>query len=1220
MIKTGFSGAFILFCTTVSIHADVLDRSGGTAFLGSGSAQVDISGGNFVGSSGGVADETTEPGNYSSVRSSGGDGMQLLLGAARASNALFQGGHGGIALATNANASADGGHGASVNHPLTAEGILPPVSGGNGGEISSQGTFSGGNGLSVSDGYGGSVILHSGSDGFLLQTNGTLTGLVPTNFATADGSGVVVIGGNLGWLSSNNPPVFVGGGSTVTNIILPPGGVIIPPTQPPLQPQPFDDELLIIKDATFGGGNGGFVLSRNDASANGGNGLESWVSDLLFVKNSVITGGIGGVAAGYENVTALGGTGLWVSGASNLVIRGSVVRGGDGGIAGAFPEDYYGNYANASGGHGLYGEDLAFTSISNLTANGGAGGTVDTHHGYVPPTNNTPYVRFPSLQKIAMGGHGASLSFNRSADIHISDSRFTGGNGGIHAGDSFTPALYWGNDARGGDGLSLFALAPTNTLVLKDVMATGGKGGTITNALYNSLQSYPSTKGGDGANISGFSEVSVEGGHFRGSNSGILSFEAPPTPEYAPTLYPVFGNRAGVGMVLEADSATINGGIFDGGVAESDPLNSGVGLFFNGERLRILDGRFNARDGSSAVGLSATALRSIELEGGTYNGLILSGTMPLTREGERLSVDGLTELYISSNSTVLGETSLFGNFWVNRVDPGTFQNTEFLWGNLRIDAPLILSDGAQFESHSETYSRMEHVELQRGATFIAGDQTLFGHLQVGDGATLVLKSYWFPYVNNPMGFITASKVDIKAESAFFGTGSTLALDHRQWWNPPMDTNQLVASLTAENLLLASATETNSMTQQGLDSISTAYRNHYLTDYDFVLTTSTSQQLVSVYASSVALADKVDNPLPPILAETIDSARRSGIELPEEFAKILNHLDSPKTHARAKTELRRYFHTTAAPMILQAVYAGQHARHDQVLSHLADVRASVPSGAAGPSLEQKGWVGWVKGYGTRAEKDTDADFTGYDANIAGAVIGIERGAEGILIGAAGGTARTDIETDEPGSADVDSWFGTLYSTLGTDTLYFDATLSYGHSSIISQRGGLFPAQANYDAHSAVGYIGVGKTYRPAQWIEIDPRLGGQVDYYRQEGFTETGILNNTYSVYDRWSFTSTLGSDFSFPFQATDNLLLRPMLHLDWQHNFNADPGSITYTTEGIGSPGTAAIQSPEADTFLLGIGIAADLHERIGIELHLDQQLANGWQSTTASGRFRVHF
>ncbi|MCF7817288.1 MAG: autotransporter outer membrane beta-barrel domain-containing protein [Kiritimatiellales bacterium] len=1252
MEQRGRLSAFLLICIVQAAQAATFENGLLSANGGNGSDgntdDIIISGGNWIGTDGGIADESellgTSPDAYvSQIHSSGGAGV-YYTGASQfsvTSNATFTGGHAGqsIGISTNADAYSNGGQGASVSAPPHSylinpfPGIInpqtPPFSGGSGVVITFTvfptnltiigGDYFGGTGgnLTVVGGSGTSVY-----SPYTPITSGTFYGGSGGTASTGSSTVVIANGGNLTLTDS-----LIYDGTLI-------GGIVTSPSK------------YEISQGVFSGGNAGYAKSLKNAEAEGGAGLFLDNVNDISIGTITATAGNGGHAIGNEDIIARGGNGFAVHTSTNLVINGGGFLGGNGGTAqlSATNQSFYA--MDASGGSGILGTSIQQTTLLNVVSKGGNGGTVDSGHTDLP-TEHTSLLH-------ADGGTGASFNNQNAFQIFpnpqreseislVRDSTFTGGNGGTISGGNI-PASFWNNSpsARGGNGLDMYGYNPygtqPNQLVLKNINAYGGDGGNIllTGGITNNSNSYiwKDASGGHGAEIQGYDDVTVDGGIYQGGKGGYIEQEKR-TPmvlrDGSILIQPsLSGNTSGgYGMVVMADHATILDGTFQGGDSTLDPLRKNSGLYFFGKSLEIYNGNFNAlEDANISQGLYAYAQDSLQIHGGNFNSMEIVGYYR-TNETDF----GFSELYISSNAVISGETVMSGNIRVPLFESGTFQNVTLTGGNFNFEDQLTLKSGAHFETDGvSTVLQMTKATLESGATMSIGDKAIFGELQVDDGATLVLKSVWSAWRSSGvMGLAHANQADVSANQAIFNIDSALAIDHQQGWIPAIGTTQQVASLTAIDLLITDGTNTHDMAQQDLDRISDSLNNYYLTTYDFSLFSSSTQQQIKVFASSCPLAGKTDNPLPGDLARFIDAYRTGASvsqELENKMDEMLFFLNNPATSKQFVDESRRYFNTAASPMVVSAVQAGQQAQLNQVLSHMDSFRQSGgiassrpgPQGAAGPAEDQKGWSGWMKGYGIQATKDTAGDFTGYDANIAGAVIGVEKAFENSLIGVAGGQARTDVTTDEPGSSDMDTTFGSVYGSYGTKTWFIDSSLAYGHNQVTAKRGSLMPSQAKYDADNVSGYIGGGRQYRINGKMALTPDVGTQISYYRQEGFTETGVLSNSYDAYDYWSYQSILGASASMVFPAGDALLLQPELRLHWRHEFNADAGRISYITEGTGTGSSASIQSPEEDTLVIGAGLVATIKERVDIDLRIDQQLSKDWESTTYSGSLKVRF
>ena len=1279
--KRGWLFAISLLIALQSAHAasfenGVLSANGGHHLFAS-LGEISISEGTYSGNDGGIAAESTllqsTPDAYvSEIHSSGGAGI-YITGTTQLngiSNSTFTGGNAGqsTGISTNANAFSNGGQGASVSSYSSIIGEAQR-NGSTAFETLNSGILStmGGSGsILVLGGTGGHVTAVNGNEAFLSGSGSTLTisegnnldgTMTSASFTASSGTSLTIYDGNLlggsgGSASFTNTLVVTGGtGLSLlnTNITFVDGiftggfGGIATGTLP---------TAYEINNSTFTGGDAGYAEGRKNAEAEGGAGLYlDNVSDIS-IGAITATAGNGGQAIGSRDIIVRGGNGFAVHTSTNLAINGGDFRGGNGGAASLSATNHNFHTMDASGGTGIMGTSIQQTTLQNVVSTGGNGGTADSGQPDLP----TGY----TSRMHADGGAGASFNNqygfqtfpNPQRDSEsslVQDSTFTGGNGGTLIGGNI-PGAFWINSpsARGGNGLEMygyyFSKAHTNQLVLKNVTARGGNGGDIllSGEIVDNSYSWKNAGGGDGATIQRYDHVVIDGGVYQGGKGGHIEYKAEP-PVVLPNGNTIIamsssGNSgAGRGMSIAADHATILNGTFQGGGSLSG-FRTGGGLYFSGDTLEIHDGQFNAseKDLYAGEGLYAHVVESLNIHGGNFNSIGISGNYWGHLYGpdnvystDYIASNQYSDVYISSNAVVAGQTRLSGSIRVSEIDPGTWQNTVLSWGNFLFEDHLVLDEGSYFSSQRPSSFIASDATLRPGSTMMIYGNATFNELELQNRATLLLRATQYTLISGGVGgFLHEDDTHILADTISFEDESQLLFDG---WHPfmPIGTTQTVANLTADEIMMHRGTNTYDMSQEDLDSLSSVAGNNYLTSYDFTISSSPTQQQITVEATGLALTGKKDNPLPHGLSLLIDAYRSgttTGLSAEDSIQDLLWQLENPSQHRT----LKRYFNTTASPMVVSAVQAGQQAQLNQVLQHvdsfrkaggLASSRPS-PKGAAGPIEGRKGWSGWMKGYGSDITKDPDSDFTGYDANIAGAVIGIEKAFGNSLIGVAGGTARTDIETDDSGSSDADTYFGSIYGSCGSDTCYIDTSLSYGHSRVEAKRT-LLPtiAEAEYDAHNIAGYIGGGREYRINDKLAITPEAGAQISYYHQESFTETGgpLGSNLYDSYNYWSYKSIVGANTTMDLPLGESLNFQPSLHLQWRHEFNSDPDKLSYTTQGV-TDLEAAIQSPEKDMLVIGGGLTTTVKDRVNIDLRIDQQLADGWESTTYSGSLKFHF
>lgn len=1132
--------ALLQYAQTVTLENGILSANGSPAFVTTKN-QTTISGIKFQGSNGQTADEAA-----------------FLT---QSPNAIISEVH------------ANGGAGMSSSSSVN---FIHAASGGNGGEIS----ISGGQGIQLN----------------LPNSSITYSGNLSTSLTEA--SSTFATGAAIGSALHINDKFTILDGSFTGGA----GGIILASTNLLTAPtfQAYDTISI--------GGNAGYANGQKNAIAQGGAGLFLDTKGDIHLEHTHITAGHGGHAIGAQNISARGGSGLTLHNSTNLIINGSTFRGGNGGRAKQLFTTKTNTYTvDASGGNGIYGNNITLNNLSGIIATGGNGGIADSTDMTPSQTTRNTLSVAPAFQaKIANGGTGGLLYTDAPSNVSILDSTFKGGKGGTVRGNNLSHALYNGTiPAHGGNSLTLSNISSNHAphLILHNIQATGGNGGTVAEA--GSFSLTPSANGGHGAAVSGFETVTIDAGTYQGGSGGNVK------------------NRSlgGSGLIISASRATILDGTFSGGHSEP-PLGASSGLLFYGNTLEIKNGVFRGEDNTTGFGLKAHASESISIQGGTFSSLGIQGDNNIY---SRNAANGYTELQLSSDAHIENQTYLFGNIHVHTPEAETFQNTLIANGHTVFDGHLELDQNALFQTLYQGKLSASNLTAHAGATILLRDDATFENLDLKAKAQLSIESrHSFLTATSNAGFLGIQEPHITAKQIGFNEDSSLDFN---LYSPlfSIGATQEVATIRAEKMQYISGSGPTSLSQDDLNALTASVDDGYLTSYDFILSTSSNQQFISIQAIGTKLAETKNQPLPPELANALDQYRNGNSiatltpQTTERFFNLLTNLNQPSTSHQYAPELKKYFKTTSTPMILQIAHAGQQAQLAQVLGHVKSIRAT-PLGASGPAKNTRNWSGWIKGYGTKATKDASADYTGYDANMAGAVIGIEKTGNNTIIGLTGGSATANIDTDDSGSSNIETYFGSIYASLGTEPFFIDSNLSFGHNTVDTKRGVITPSKAKYNAQNAMAYLGTGKELHLNNQLSLTPELGGQLGYYHQESFTEAGVLNNSFDDYDYWYFQSIFGARVAIALPPVKFISFQPDLRIHWHHNFNANPARITYITDGTGTGSSANIQSPEEDTLIIGTGLSSIIKDRIKIDLHIDQQLAKNWNSTTFSGSFKIQF
>lgn len=278
----------------------------------------------------------------------------------------------------------------------------------------------------------------------------------------------------------------------------------------------------------------------------------------------------------------------------------------------------------------------------------------------------------------------------------------------------------------------------------------------------------------------------------------------------------------------------------------------------------------------------------------------------------------------------------------------------------------------------------------------------------------------------------------------------------------------------------------------------------------------------------------------------------------------------------------------------------------------------PDGAAGPQgVEEKNRQGWIRAYGGTATRDAAGNFSAYDSGNWGALVGIDKSFGNLLIGLAGGYARADLES-ESYDANINTYYGSLYSTAGGESLFIDLALTYGISDTKESNGSMDDAEFNSDLISL--YAGSGWRFEIADKISLTPDASLLMTYYAQDGYARTvGTIDD----YETTSFQGSLGVNISTIHQIdwlSQGLALIPELRLDYIHEFEADPDNFNYT---IGGNIDSFAVRPRAEN-MAHIGLGIDVwnweYQNTKFEVDYDGLFADGYSEQILSGKITFRF
>jgi uncharacterized protein YhjY with autotransporter beta-barrel domain len=217
--------------------------------------------------------------------------------------------------------------------------------------------------------------------------------------------------------------------------------------------------------------------------------------------------------------------------------------------------------------------------------------------------------------------------------------------------------------------------------------------------------------------------------------------------------------------------------------------------------------------------------------------------------------------------------------------------------------------------------------------------------------------------------------------------------------------------------------------------------------------------------------------------------------------------------------------------------------------------------------------WLKGYGQWGDQDGVDGSTGFDFDISGVALGIDRVFNNkFIVGLSFGASNTDVELDSDlGNADIDSAMGSVYGSYFTNKGYLEAVLSYGKLGYDNNRNIFIgplkrTADSDHDANMYSAFISGGYTMNINDLL-FQPFTSLQYTLADEDSFTEDGAVALNLNVEERRtdSLTSELGLRITRPLEIK-KLQIIPEASAAWIYDFDIDSRMVTASFTG--SPDT----------------------------------------------------
>jgi hypothetical protein len=871
-----------------------------------------------------------------------------------------------------------------------------------------------------------------------------------------------------------------------------------------------------------------------------------------------------------------------------------------------------GSMIDSSGGNGLYSE-----ALGNVVVGGdfyGADGassllnylTISTdNHFYSEGGDGAEFInRVDITAGNYYGGDGGELvavSKNSMASTSggyglrganqgtIKDARFIGGKGGTVEiyGDGST-AL-----ANGGSGIFL---ENDITATLDNVTAIGDRAGS---AVAFGINATAYAVGGHGIHSIN-TDVTIGSGTFTGANGGSAS-----------SAKGSANASGGAGAMAVESSLTINGGTYTGGEGGIYNGTSDIG----GYGIIILDGSLTISEAvtntmiNGDVYFDNTTANDLTIEAGTITGDILktgSGTATVKVQtnanysGAYVHVQGISDVQLGdaaeahffSEVSIIDEEMKFTGQKVITATGSTFT----LYNPSSI---LTFDQGVELSENSRINTGYGTIKTAGGGFVMKGNSSI---------------NVNFDFLNDESGLL-----DI--------TGDLIATNYSLG-----ESSQIIANGTA-------------VTSDGTNQIAKVSENIMFIDLQKQVSADFGWLVSGTVTNGLAGFDpgiQVMNEYYSLMNYSeLDSVNDDVLTYVDGIVSGLGSNDFYQINSLGADDGTKEFNYSLSlmPDTADAAFNTQQKLTDQLAARGSEFRSmngyastqpswgkkTSPIGAAGPATDKNsGLQGWIRSYGSFADHDSDDGFTQYDNNSWGTVIGIDQCFGNLLIGLAGGYTKTHLDGGSTYDSDMNTYYGSIYSTFGGESAFIDLALTYGQGDADDENDLTY---GDFDTEVFSAYIGAGKVFNITEKIALTPEASFLASYYDQDGYTRKSKIISTLDTqidsYDQWSQLSSIGITLATTHQidwANRGLAIIPEVRAHWLHEFNSDLDDGKLSIGGNSSP--LLVRSREEDIYRLGFGfdVWSWKYQNSKFEVDYDGLIADDYTENVISGKVTFQF
>lgn len=274
-----------------------------------------------------------------------------------------------------------------------------------------------------------------------------------------------------------------------------------------------------------------------------------------------------------------------------------------------------------------------------------------------------------------------------------------------------------------------------------------------------------------------------------------------------------------------------------------------------------------------------------------------------------------------------------------------------------------------------------------------------------------------------------------------------------------------------------------------------------------------------------------------------------------------------------------------------------------------------------------WSFWFRVLGDLGDMERTNEQPGYRSNTVGVTFGGDyRIVRGLVVGMSLSYAKSHFSWRQSlGNGEIDSFYQMFYGSYTYEGFYVDGSIGWGYHWYQNDRK--MPtlqavAHSEHDACQFIGYLGTGYDFTYEKWT-FGPTMWMQYSHLAEDGYTEenAGALNLRIDAMDTDSFITGLGGHVGTEVMW-DWLRLRPDLRVEWLHEFESDPRTVS---ADFGEPGGKfRVTGPgvQEDAFRIGLHLDADWTDEVTtfMDYSLTQDCGDGLTSHTLWGGMKIRF